>query len=66
MEVVQHRALHILYGNLPPVLQLEKSVAINSTALSDEFRYEVGKLLSEWKKHGREAYNPNVLKKERR
>lgn len=62
MEVVKHRALHVLYGNLPPVQQLQQSVGINSTALSDDFRYEVWKLLDTWAKEGRGAYNPKVLK----
>ena len=62
MEVIKHRALHILFLNDKPIEQLQTSLNINTSVLIQDCRKEIETVLEFWKNQGREAYNPNVLK----
>jgi len=68
MEVVRHRALHVLFNPTPdttPLWKLDTLLDLHSSVLIEECKGEIGEILEFWKKEGREAYKPGIIKKGR-
>lgn len=62
MDVVRHRALHILHGNNRPVEQLQRTLDINTSTLIHDCREEIEMVLEFWLQQWKEAYNPQIFK----
>jgi len=40
-----HRALHMIFANQTPIEQIQRIIGINSTALTHQFKEDVGRIL---------------------
>lgn len=65
MEIVRHRALHVLFNQTPdttPLGKVDTVLGLHSQVLAEECRQDIKEVLNFWRKEGREAYDPRVLR----
>lgn len=56
-----HNALHMIFSNMTPVEQMERLLRINATALTNEFKDDVSKILNLSNKDSEYVYKQGIL-----
>jgi hypothetical protein len=62
MQVIPHRAHHIIYSNQEPLQQLRSNLWFNTSTLIQECSEDIRNVLEFWRKEGREAYKQWIIR----